>query len=91
MRFRRRYVVLANALLIVAMLTMWVAPSAKALGIFWTKDNVAPSGTIGAANLDGTSPNQNFIPTADNPFGVAVDGNHVYWSKTDIPNSGYFH
>jgi virginiamycin B lyase len=41
--------------------------------------------TIGRANLDGSNPNQSFIGGAFTPFGVAVDGNFVYWANQ---NSG---
>ena len=39
------------------------------------------AGTIGRANLDGTSANQSFITGASVPLGVAVDGQHVYWAN----------
>ena len=48
--------------------------------VYWTNSN---AGTIGRANLDGTSPNPSFITGATYPYGVAVDGSHVYW-----PNVG---
>jgi hypothetical protein len=36
--------------------------------------------TIGRANLDGTAPDPNFIPSPDGyPCGVTVDSSHVYW------------
>ena len=38
--------------------------------------------TIGRANLDGTGANQSFITGAEQPVGVAVDGQHVYWANT---------
>jgi Low-density lipoprotein receptor repeat class B len=37
--------------------------------------------TIGRANLDGTSVNQNFIVGASHPNGIAVDGGHLYWAN----------
>ena len=41
----------------------------------------AGGNTIGRANLDGSGVNQNFITGANDPFGVAVDGGHVYWAN----------
>jgi virginiamycin B lyase len=36
--------------------------------------------TIGRANLDGTAPDPNFIPSPDGyPCGVTVDSSHIYW------------
>jgi hypothetical protein len=57
--------------------------------IYWTQGNGATS-SIGRANLDGSSPNPNFIPnsTAVNfaaglpQAGVAVTGSSIYWVNT---------
>jgi hypothetical protein len=48
-------------------------------------------GTIGRANLDGTGVDPSFITLAGKPYGpygVAVDGSHVYW--TDAGGGGSF-
>ena len=37
--------------------------------------------TIGRANLDGSSPNQNWITGCNGPAGVVVDANYVYWGN----------
>lgn len=39
--------------------------------VYWTNSS---TNTIGRANLDGSSPNQNLITGAARPFGVEVDG-----------------
>ena len=52
--------------------------------VYWTNGF---SRTIGRANLDGTGANQSFITGADNRYGVAVDGQHVYWAQ--LPLWGY--
>ena len=38
--------------------------------------------TIGRANLDGTDVDQGFITDSGAQFGVAVDGEHVYWTRS---------
>jgi virginiamycin B lyase len=45
---------------------------------YWTS---AATATVGRANLDGTGVDQSFITGARTPFGVAVDGAHVYWAN----------
>ena len=52
--------------------------------IYWTNDN----GTIGRANIDGTNPNQAFVTGLADPFGVAVDYQHVYWADEDQDSIG---
>ena len=44
--------------------------------IFWANNG---GDSIGAANLDGTSVNQNFITGLTTPCGVAIIGTHIYW------------
>jgi hypothetical protein len=52
--------------------------------IYWTNfDLNGLPGTIGRANLTGTTVNQTFIPGATQPFGstdVTVDATHIYWA-----------
>jgi Low-density lipoprotein receptor repeat class B len=60
----------------------------------FTGRTLAPScrppspGSIGRANLDGTSPNQSFISSVDGPVGVAVDGTHIYWANFSTDSIG---
>jgi hypothetical protein len=44
--------------------------------IYWTSN----LRSIGRANLDGTNPDPNFIPTPARPGDLAVDSGHIYWS-----------
>lgn len=37
--------------------------------------------TIGRANVDGSGVNRSFVTGASTPTGVAVDGQHVYWTN----------
>jgi hypothetical protein len=55
--------------------------------IYWTNLGI---GTIGRANLNGTNPNQNFIPSeyASNAVGLAVDSNHIYWANQGFGGNG---
>jgi hypothetical protein len=46
--------------------------------LYWTN---TWAGTIGRSNLDGTSPNQNFITGLTQPSGVDVEGPYIYWSN----------
>jgi virginiamycin B lyase len=81
-RLRRWHVVLFLAALLTLILAL--APHAEAY-VYWADFD---SGTIGRANLDGTSADQRFITrTGDRNQpggvflnGVAVDAGHIYWS-----------
>jgi virginiamycin B lyase len=42
---------------------------------------------IGRANLDGSNPNQSFVP-AGLPYAVAVDSSHIYWADTNTGTIG---
>jgi Divergent InlB B-repeat domain len=55
--------------------------------IYWT--NPAAS-TIGRANLDGSSREDDFITAAGHSHGIAVDSEHLYWSANQEipPNDG---
>ena len=39
--------------------------------------------TIGRANHDGSGVDQSFITTSDGAFGIAVDGQHIYWANKE--------
>src|SRR6516225_445369 len=69
---------LLGAAVVVVLFTMWVEPSARALDILWSGTS---SNNIGGANLDGTGVNENFITGANMPFGIAVEGNYIYWAN----------
>ena len=49
--------------------------------VYWSNYNTA---AIGRANVDRTEVNQSFIGTNFNPEGMAVDGNHIYWSRPGL-------
>ncbi|MEA2198558.1 MAG: hypothetical protein QOJ25_2609, partial [Solirubrobacteraceae bacterium] len=46
------------------------------------------TGTIGRANLNGTSADQSFITGADHPDGLAVDTHYVYWPNSNANTIG---
>jgi hypothetical protein len=52
--------------------------------IYWTDGLLA----IGRADLNGQNANQSFITGAFLPYGVAVDGGHVYWANSQISTIG---
>jgi hypothetical protein len=64
-------------------------PSVDGTHIFWTNkgfnakaEECAPGCTVGEANLNGTSVNQELIKgTHDPPSGTASDGTHFYWGN----------
>ena len=60
----------------ILLLGLAAAPSAQAR-IYWSNFN--NPNTIGRAELDGTGANKSFITGVQKPYGVAVDGAHVYW------------
>ena len=66
---------LALAALLAVMVPLSLAARADAF-VYWGQ-GVA----VGRANLDGTGVNQSSIAPAGSPQGVAVDGQHVYWTN----------
>jgi streptogramin lyase len=86
MPLRRLIIPLALAL------SLHFAASAQAY-VYWADP---AAGTIGRANLDGTSVSDAFIHTGGEPRAVAVDGSHVYWAnyaggtigRADLDGSG---
>ena len=71
---RRAALVLAT----LAVATLALAARADAF-VYWTDQ---ATDTIARANLDGTGANQSFITSAGAPYGVAVDGTHIYWGDS---------
>jgi virginiamycin B lyase len=50
--------------------------------LLWTDSIDAPGlGLIGRSNLDGTGLQPSFITGASRPQGIAVDGQHIYWTN----------
>lgn len=74
---------------VVALGCLALAPSASAY-IYWT--NPAPDGSsvgsIARADNDGTNVDLNFIPNLNDPAGVAVDGQHIYWANRSTASIG---
>jgi Domain of unknown function (DUF5050) len=58
---------------------LWFSAQASAY-VYWSN---AGTNTIGRANLDGTAANESFIGGAHSPFGIAVNGQYVYWSNSN--------
>jgi streptogramin lyase len=73
MRVRGRLVWLAA----VAVVGGWGFAAQAEASVYWANQ----SGSIGRANLDGTNPDGAFIGGGSQPIGVAVDGQHVYWTN----------
>lgn len=50
--------------------------------IYWTENPTGYASTIGRANLDGSSPQHNFIPDPGSIISnLVVDATHLYWSN----------
>ena len=58
--------------------------------LYWGNPTIETIPTIGRANLDGTGVDQRFITelTGSNPWGVAVNATHIYWSNFAIGTIG---
>jgi hypothetical protein len=70
----------ALALAVLAVVTLAVAARADAF-LYWTPQS---NDTIFRANADGSGISPSFITDpSGGPIGLAVDGAHVYWSRTD--------
>jgi len=67
-----------TAALLAALVTLALvlASPARAL-VYWTNNG---DGTIGRANLDGSGADPSFITTGGSPYGLAVNGKHIFWS-----------
>src|SRR5208337_4741760 len=74
---------LTKGLIVAGLLVIWLSPSAKAAGIYWTNSDTS----IGLANLNGTGANKSLFPAPD-PFGLTVDGTYVYWANPDTDSIG---
>ncbi len=67
----------ALALALALLGSVWAAQSSAY--VYWT--SYEETGTIGRGNLEGKEVNPSFITGAIYPWGVAVDGGHVYWAN----------
>src|SRR4051794_14697971 len=61
----------------VAVLLGCLAPRADA-ALYWSNNS---TDAIGHAAQDGTGANQSFVARANQPNGVAVDGQYGYWAN----------
>jgi hypothetical protein len=84
-----RRIGLALAISLITPIALAFGPSVASAYIYFASEQPDGSGSgtaIGRANLDATEANENFLfgtgPSAqiDGPWGVAVNGTHIYWS-----------
>ena len=55
--------------------------------VYWV-DGAEDAGAIGRVNLDGTGVDRGFITGLDEPCGVAVDDQHIYWGERGTNSIG---
>src|SRR4051794_29520735 len=67
--------------LLAAAIAALALPASAGAFVYWANYDLGTGTTIGRASLDGSSPNPNFITDTPDPGGVAVDGQHVYWTN----------
>jgi virginiamycin B lyase len=83
----RREVGLGFACALAVMAGPAVGTALAAPQIYWGNFG---SGTIGAANSDGSDANQSFMTgfASGEPIALAVDGEHLYWANRDTGKIG---
>ncbi|HEY2073137.1 MAG TPA: hypothetical protein VGG88_06155, partial [Gaiellaceae bacterium] len=59
-----------------------VASASLTPRLYWTE------GTIARAGLDGTAVNHSLVLGASAPYGIAVDGQHIYWANESVGTIG---
>lgn len=70
-------------------LAVWLCSVASADAyIYWANNDDGDGTTISRANLDGSGIEPNFITGLDNPCGVAVDPQHIYWGNRGTNSIG---
>jgi streptogramin lyase len=63
-----------------ALVACWLLAAHASASVYWSNYSTSK---IGRADSDGQNPNQSLISTTGHPWGVAVDGEHVYWTSLD--------
>ncbi len=56
--------------------------------IYWATQDETGAGSIGRVNLDGTGATPGFISDLQDPCGVAVDTQHIYWANRGTNSIG---
>jgi hypothetical protein len=72
---RGRRLVCAGLLVLAA---CWMLVASASASVYWANST---ANAIGRANLDGSGVNQRLVTGANDPFGVAVDAQHLYWTN----------
>ena len=80
MTITRRVQAIRLVLLVVAVAALWLPASAGAY-IYWANYDLSNGTTVGRANLDGTDTIGSLVTSTNELYGVAVDGQHVYWTN----------
>ncbi|CAB4346194.1 unannotated protein [freshwater metagenome] len=57
-------------------------PAAASAGsLYWTNINSATPLSVGTSGLDGSARNNSFVLAPDNPYGLFVTANKIYWTN----------
>ena len=78
-------VVVAVAMLLAVLALLLLPPHAHGNFVYWA--NQSPGSTIGRAKINGAAANNSFITGIDQPRGVAVDAQFIYWAEGGAGNS----
>jgi virginiamycin B lyase len=80
-----RALILAAIVAFVALVAGSLLAEAAGAQVYWTSNL---PGTVGRANLDGSSPESSFISGGSNPEGIVVSGEHIYWANQNTGTIG---
>lgn len=63
-------------------------PGSASASLYWSNNGAGSGTTLGRAGTAGGGANQSFVTGAENPIGVAVDGEYVYWANSGTKTIG---
>src|SRR5690349_168995 len=85
---RRRPRLLTPSLIVVIVATVLTLPASAGAYVYWANYGLAMGTSLGRADLGGAGVTQSFMSAPRSPTGVAVDGQHVYWTNPLVGTVG---